>query len=245
MPAPLLHAFIDEAGQRSRSGNASDHFVMSAVIVRDTSLADVAAATAQLRLDLGRRPGDTLHWQNLKQHSKRLHAARTLAAMPVRVSSVVVCKRHLTSAIPDEDFAYLFTFRFLLERLSWLARASSTTTTYTLAHVVRFPIANLREYERRLRSSKTSIEWATLDAHGGRIDQPNRIENLQLADIAASATYQAFEPDGYGNTETRYLRELLPVLYRRPPGPLTSYGLKMHPWSDTVKAAYPWVAALT
>jgi hypothetical protein len=64
-----------------------------------------------------------------------------------------------------------------------------------------------------------------------------------LADIAASATYQAFEPDQYGNTEPRYLQELTSRLWRPPSRQLTSYGLKMHPWNDTTKAAYPWVAA--
>jgi hypothetical protein len=85
---------------------------------------------------------------------------------------------------------------------------------------------------------------ANIDGHGGRIDQPNRVEQLQLADVSASAIFQAFEPDQFGNTETRYLTELAPRLYRCPPGLLTSYGLKMHPLNETTKAAYPWAATL-
>ncbi len=67
--AQQLHALIDEAGQRARTLKSSDHFVMSAVIVPEEHLADAAAVLAGLRTDLGRRPGDTLHWRNIKTHT--------------------------------------------------------------------------------------------------------------------------------------------------------------------------------
>jgi hypothetical protein len=218
---------------------------MSAVLIKDEDVAPVAGLQAQLRADLSRRPGDQLHWRNLKAHSQRLHAAKSLTTMPIVISSVVVSKRHIAGGIPDDDHAYLYTLRLLLERLSWWGRDHRRVVSYTLAHVVRFKRSKLRYYESRLRQLPgCQVSWPWLDPHGGRIDQPSRVEQLQLADIAASATFGAFEPDRYRNTETRYLEELAVCLYRRPPGPLTSYGLKMHPWNDATKAAYPWVAAL-
>jgi len=247
MAPEALNAYIDEAGQRSSSAKSSDHFVMSAVLVRDADLSVAQSVLSKLRIDLDRQPGDTLHWRNLKGHSPRLHAAATLGVQPwATVSSVVVCKRHLPSqATLNDDQAYLFTLRFLLERLSWFARDGGFLLTYTLAHVVRFKLATLRGYEAILKGmSGVQIAWNALNPAGGQIDQPSRLEMLQYADIAASATFAAFEPDKFGNTEDRYLRQLAPRLYRRPPGPLTSYGLKMHPWSGTTRAAYPWVAAL-
>ncbi|WP_185906870.1 DUF3800 domain-containing protein [Streptomyces sp. WAC06273] len=247
---PKLHAFIDEAGQRSRSERSSDHFVMSAVVVADGELPKAAAFLASLRSDLRRRPGDTLHWQNFKSHTDRLHAARSLGAQSwATISSVVVCKRHLPTGATrlDDDQAYLYTFRFLLERLSWLARDSQATLEYTLAHVVRFKIAKLRQYESILQAQNAMecrVAWQSLDPHGGRLAQPSGVEMLQCADLAASATYAGFNADRFGNTEPRYLQELSPRLYRRGSAPLTSYGLKMHPWNSSTKAAYPWVAAL-
>lgn len=243
-PRPL-HAFIDEAGQRSSSKHSSDHFVMSAVLVDELQLPRAAAFMARLRTDLRRQPGQTLHWRYLKTHADRLHAAKSLGAQPwVTVSSVVVCKRHLTGDLND-DRAYLYTLRFLLERMSWLARDRGRELNYTLAHIVRFKMETLREYEAILRDDpRCQVAWQAVSAHGGRLDQPSRIELLQLADVAASATAVAFEPDAHGNTEQRYLQEIGPRLYRRGTAPLTSYGLKMHPWSETTKAAYPWVAAL-
>ena len=88
------------------------------------------------------------------------------------------------------------------------------------------------------------MAWDRPDPAGGKIDQPNRLELLQFADAAASSTATAFEPDRFGNTEQRYLSEFAPRLYRRGNGKLTSYGLKMHPWSDATRAAYPCVATL-
>jgi hypothetical protein len=246
MPRPHFEAFIDEAGQRSVTARSSDHFVLAAVIIETgPDAAAVTASLAALRTALGRRAGDPLHWLNMKSHGQRLYAAQALAAMPLTVSTVVVCKRHLAaSPLPNEHYAYLFTLRFLLERLSWFARDRNATLSYTLAHVVRFRLATLRQYEARLKQAQTAIDWKYLQPPAGAIDQPSRVEQLQLADTAASATFQAFEPDKYGNTETRYLHELASVLYRRPGGRLTSYGLKIHPLTNATRAAYPWVAAL-
>jgi hypothetical protein len=158
---------------------------------------------------------------------------------------VVVCKQHLTGTPLNDHQAYLYTFRYLLERLSWLARDQHCDLEYTLAHVVRFKLAKLRQYEAALRNTPgCQVAWSVLGDRGGSIDQPSRVEALQLADTAASATFNAFEPDKYGNTEPRYLTALAHRLYRRGSAPLTSYGLKIHPQTPATKAAYPWVAAL-
>jgi len=241
-----LHAFVDEAGQRARSAKSSDHFVMSAVVVPDENLTDATAVLAALRADLGRRAGDTLHWRNIRGHSQRLRLVQVMGAQPwLTVASVVVCKPHLTGPALDDDTAYLYTLRYLLERLSWLARDQGRILTGTLAHIVRFKIGKLRAYESILRQAPDcQVAWQSLNPAGFAIDQPHRVELLQFADAAASATFTAFERDAFNNTETRYLTELSPRLYRRPPGPLTSYGPKMHPWTDSARAAYPWVAAL-
>jgi hypothetical protein len=239
-----LCAFIDEAGQRATTPKSSAHLVLSAVVVQP-NLASTAQLLAQLRKDLGRRPGDALHWRNFTGHTSRLHAAQAVgSAADLTVSNVVVCKAHLGPSLPDEDMAYLYTLRFLLERLSWFARDRSAELQYTIAHVRRFKRSKLRQYEARLRAMKTQIEWSALHPRGGRLDQPKLAEALQLADITASATFAAVECDRFGNTEQRYLQELAPNLYRRPPGKVTSYGLKMHPWNSTTKALYPWVAKL-
>ncbi|WP_329435981.1 DUF3800 domain-containing protein [Streptomyces albidoflavus] len=247
--AHTMHAYIDEAGVRSHKKSASDHFVLSAVIISDEHITEAQDFLERLRRDFRRNPGDCLHWQKLK-HEERVHASRVLGAQEwATVSSVVVAKRLIPqeTRIFDEDEAYLLTLRYLLERLSWFARDAESVLSYTLSHIVRMEVAKLREYEEQLRSESEEtcrIDWNSLSRRGGRVDQPKRTEFLQLADIAASATFKAFDQDKYGNTERRYLESLHPRLYRRGASALTSYGLKMHPWNDNTKAAYPWVTGL-
>ncbi|UQB74702.1 DUF3800 domain-containing protein [Rhodococcus ruber] len=251
MSKPVYTAYIDESGQRSRNGSSSPHFIMSALVVPQRKEDAAQDFLAELRTALRRRPGQILHWSKYTAHTDRLRASSDMGQRHdlFRISSVVVCKDHLPKPGEgfDQDAAYLYTFRFLLERLSWLVKERGGELHYVLGHVVRFQKEKLREYERRLRSLPSAdckIAWDHVNPKGGQIDQPSRVELLQLADIAASATAIAFNPDDNGFTEDRYLRNLLPILYRRNGGALTTYGLKMHPWNNNTKAAYPWVAAL-
>ena len=163
---------------------------------------------------------------------------------PLRARRIASSVSAVHTAIANDDLAYLLTLRYLLERLSWLAREHERELAYTMAHVVRFQIGKLREHEASWRAEPDcQIDWNYLDGRGGRLDQPSRVEHLQLADLAASATGAAFNKDEFGNTEIRYLQELASRLYRRN-GKLLSYGLKLHPGRDSTKVAHPWVAAL-
>lgn len=242
----MLHAFIDESGQRGHTDSASSHFLMSAIVVRDKNLPHLHDSLAALRVSLKRPEDSYLSWKNMRSHSERLHIAATIGAQSwLRTITVVACKRHLSPGEMTVDHMYMYQFRLLLERLSWLARQHDDVVTYTLAHIKRFQIATLREYESNLRALPTEIAWKNLDPKGGAIDQPQRDERLQFADLVVSAQATAFNPDRFGNTERRYLEATVPAIYRHAlTSPLTSYGLKMHPWNQATKAAYPWVATL-
>jgi hypothetical protein len=242
----MLHAFIDESGQRGHADAASPHFLLGAAVVRTSNLERVTDSMAQLREDL-RRPADSyLSWKNFRSHSDRLHIAESLGSFTwMKSITVVACKRHLDPGSLNVDQMYMYQFRLLLERLSWLARQHGEVASYTLAHIRKFKIETLREYESRLREIQTEIAWGHVDPKGGSIDQPQRDERLQVADLVVSAQASAFNPDRHGRTERRYLEATAPVIYRYSKGSsVASYGLKMHPWTDTTKAAYPWVAAL-
>lgn len=198
-----------------------------------------------LRNSLNRPHDCYLSWKNIRSHPERLHIARELGRQTwMRSITVVACKNHLEPREMTVDHMYMYQFRLLLERLSWLGRDHGEVVSYTLAHIRGFKMETLREYEKILRSIPTEIAWEHVDPAGGRIDQPQRNERLQMADLVVSAQASAFNPDRFGNTENRYLHELLPIAYRHGRGALASYGLKMHPWRATTKAAYPWVAAL-
>lgn len=145
----------------------------------------------------------------------------------------------------NDDQVYLFQLRMFLERLSWFARSHDEVATYTLAHIQNFKKEKLREYEAKLRGMSTQIAWKHLDPAGGSIGHPTTMEQLQLADLAVSAIAPAFNPDEFGNTEDRYIRELSKQFYRHGSGAqLSSYGLKIHPWDPRTSMQYAWVKDL-
>lgn len=200
---------------------------------------------AELRQMTGRQPSHELSFKKLSDEHRHLVSRRIGQVSWLRSVTVVVCKDHIPDSLPDDNVRYLFALRFLLERISWLARSKSERASYTLAHIQRFKLSNLRQYEAILRSLDTQIAWGHLDAKGGRLAQPKELDALQLADLVASSHGIAFNPPA--NTlrvELAHLRNLRKIMYQPDGRQLTSYGLKMHPWNTSTKAAYPWVAAL-
>lgn len=234
----LWRVYIDEAGDRGISAAASAHFVVSAIVVRDSEHHAARQELATLRRALGRAPGQVLHFQKFS-YSQRLKAAQDLAGSSIEaISSVILCKRGFDQPTPAGDLAYitnpdpmyLWAIRLLLERVSWCIRdGGGGSAVVTFAHVRRFKAQKLHDYRRALEQTETAIHWPSFLGHRFKIDAPQRIELLQLADVAASALYRAVEPDEFGNTERRYLDELRPKLYRRGRGTVTSYGLKTFP----------------
>lgn len=234
----MRRVYIDEAGDRGGSARSSRYFVVSALIVDDASDAIARQELLALKQTMGRKPSETLHFRNLT-HSQKVKACQEVANCSVqRFTSVVLCKRTLNAPFPDgglsyisqPDPMYLWAIRLLLERISWFIRDNGGgTSTVTFAHLKRFPAAKLHDYREALRQSSKSIHWASFEGHPFRLNTPNSVEMLQVADICASALFKAVEPDQYGNIETRYLSELHPLIYRDTRGQVTSYGLKVFP----------------
>jgi hypothetical protein len=134
--------------------------------------------------------------------------------------------------ISRPDPMYLWALRLLLERVSWfVVEHDGTEVVATFAHLRGFEPKKLHDYRQALElSNGVSIQWDVFDGHPFRVASPKTVELLQVADTTASALFRAIERDEFGNTETRYLRELSPMLYRpSSKGNVTSYGLKVFP----------------
>lgn len=209
--------------------------MVAAVIVRDGRDAEARRHLAALRSDLGRKPGQPLHFLKFT-HPQRLRAAQALTASPIRaVSSVILCKEPLRDSqktqLTSADPMYLYALRMLIERVSWCVRRSKgTKAKVTFAEVKGFEGAKLHEYRERLEGrNDVNIDWPIFDGHPFQIGRPENVEMLQVADTAASAIYQAVEPDDFGNTEPRYLTELKPKIFCPQGKTMTSYGLKAFP----------------
>ena len=120
---------------------------MSALVCRDVNLPHLQDLLLATRKAAGRGSNQRLSWKKIKDPTQRFAVAELLGrASFVRFVSIVVCKRQLQPPMKNSFVAYLYTLRFLLERLSWLGRKHETVTSYTLSHVKHFRAENLRYY---------------------------------------------------------------------------------------------------
>jgi hypothetical protein len=237
----VLHrVYIDESGNRGRAPGSSDHFVVSAVVVREHEDAKVRAELATSKQTIGVTAGNVLHFRKLT-HPRKVKACQDVSNFSIAcVTSVIVCKRMLKpfpsgglSYISQPDPLYLWAVRLLLERVSWFIRDhGGGSSVVTFAHLTRFKAQKLHNYRQALFHSPTNIHWPSFDGHQFRFNHPNQVELLQVADCSASAIFKAVEADQHGITEPRYLSELGPVVYRYPNSAVTSYGLKVYPNSE-------------
>lgn len=238
----LYRVYVDEAGDRGLAPASSKHFVVSAVIVADEHDAIVRAERDALAQTLGRESTHVLHFRKLT-HPQKIKAAQDIAGSAVAaITSVVIHKGPLGKPLPAGTMAYiarpdpmyLWALRLLLERVSWyVAEHEGTGAVATFAHVRHFKAKKLHAYRHALEQTpEVQIRRGVFDGHPFRIDSPDKVALLQLADASASALFRAVEPDDYGNTERRYLEVLSPKVYRRGHANVTSYGLKVFPASE-------------
>ncbi|WP_156365301.1 DUF3800 domain-containing protein [Sciscionella sediminilitoris] len=238
---PRLLAFVDESGHSSRSETASTHFVLTAVAFSETDEPKAAELIADLKRDTGQR--DKLHWQKASHHFKRLRMAQLLGSAEwLTIASVVTCKTRLRPSGLDAPGAYNYAAKFLLERLTWLAKSRDHELDCTLSHVRGGHLEErLGDYLRTLRKQREEgIEWDWVHAIDVRGQEDD--ERLDLADIAASGIASAFEVDEFGSYETRYLRRMRERFYRKGQN-LFSYGLKVFPHPDDADT-HPWLPKL-
>lgn len=238
----LFRVYVDETGDRGWSPTSSPVFVLAAVVVPDELDVHLRLVRDQLCHDLGKPTATVLHWaENLRYHSHRKHAVRTLASTDVHICYVVVDKASFGASPPgglrDHHKLYNYAMRRLLERLSWLARKHQRTARIEIAHIKNFKYETLREYLELLQAMGSSIDWHRIDRL--RIRTPKDRVLLQFADIAAGALSAAVCADKFGSIEYAYLESLASRIYRHTPGKITTYGLHCMP-DDAIVTTQPW-----
>lgn len=237
-----FRVYVDEAGGRHVTKKSDKHFVLSAVVTADPWDAEVRARFRKLKVALGRRPQDPLHFTKLKR-PQRLVAAEGVASLPIAaIISVIVVKDELKrynaagelerAFIAGADPLYLWAMRLLVERISALAALKgSRVISARFSHVRGLEPAKLYDYQRRLDTVPgVKIDWHRFNTKAFTVAGQRQYELLQVADTAASATYHAVEQPPSGQGRTDWLEPLCPKLYRGSGrAPLTSTGLKVYP----------------
>jgi len=125
-----FQAYVDESGdegfQFRKSSNeeaSSDWFVLAAFITRKKTDIETVKVVDQVRQEFQLHPRKHIHWKNLK-HAQKVRYAQIIAALQARVIAVCV---HKPSLLEPEIFQeryrlYFYAVRYLIERISWLAR---------------------------------------------------------------------------------------------------------------------------
>lgn len=133
---------------------------------------------------------------------------------------------------------YRYACRLLLERVSWLCRdhhvkgRGDGTAEIIFSNRGQMSYDDLRGYLCKLREMSSSgainLEWSVINPEAVRAVQHSQMAGLQVADAVASSLFTAVNLNQFGDTESRYLFELLPTCYRHEEQ-LLGYGLKLWP----------------
>lgn len=243
MPSEFV-AFVDEAGcSGGKFGNGSSQFlVMGAVVVRRVNLDHTIALFAEAR-DERDKAGKAFRKFARASDKDNFVLTRRLGQKPVRAAFVGFHKPSLEGTFIRDNHGneYNYMTKFLLERISWIVRDAQSAggnhkADIVFSHQDMYPMTELASYIKKLKRGSgrynTRANWEHLaDIH----DEPHRDEgNMHLADLAASSFHMALEPKQHGMTDERYLRNLLPRLYRgREEKP---FGMKIWPEAAVVTA---------
>ncbi|HUT99165.1 MAG TPA: DUF3800 domain-containing protein [bacterium] len=237
-----FRCYIDESGcEGFKFGAGSSRwFIQSAVIVRKINDNSIIQNMRKIRELFEMPPKKPVHWKRLK-HDKKVVLADKMASLPIRCIAVAVDK---TALLEPEKFTesyrlYFYSIRFLLERVSWLARDSGKGSVgdgkieLVFSNRSGMSYEKLDQYLRKLKNQRDSgidirIEFDFLDLEGRKTWRPGKSAGLQAADAYAGSLFNALEPNRYGNVETRYIATFKPVIYNRQ-GNTWGYGIKITP----------------
>ncbi len=258
MNVPSFRVYIDESGDegfvfKDRGQGSSRWLVLSAVVTRYEYDVGIVKLMDDVRELLGRPRRQQLHFVRLA-HAQRTAYAREIGKARLRTVSVLV---HKPSINDPETFQaqkhqlYRYACRLLLERVSWLCRDHRINDQGNgLAEIIfsnrgQMSYGDLRNYLCKLRENpRVNVEWAVIDPANVRAVQHSQMAGLQVADAVASGAFAAVNPNQFGDIESRYLRELMPVAYRHERR-LLGYGLKFWPVdTSTLQMENPQLAEL-
>jgi hypothetical protein len=242
-------AYIDESGDEGFKFRAatdeqasSDWFILAAFITRKKTDLQTVKVIEKARTELDLAPKKHIHWKKLK-HLQKVRYAQLVASAQARIIGVCV---HKPSLMEPEKFSeryrlYFYAVRYLVERISWLARdrhnpdkwGGDGTTELLFSNRQGMSYDEMRDYLRLLNKQQQAgqdirIDFEKVPVEKLKTQTPGKSMGLQLADASAGAFFNALERDKFGNTEPRYIQTMTSVLYRENKN-LQGYGLKIVP----------------
>lgn len=253
-------AYIDESGDEGWSFNdtpglgSSEWFVLSALVI-PTEL-DIAE---NKRFHEIIRPIETMrnapiHFAKLN-HEQRVAVCAGIAASHFRTINICINKRAIIGdGLKGKHRLYFYTTRYLVERISWLARdtahrfAGDGRVRLVFSNRRQMSYEDLRAYVNRLQAAPPAddvrVHWGSISADLVEPRPHGQLVGLRAVDTVASGVRYGLELSRYGFCEDRYGRIMEPRTYRRE-GQALPYGMKFFPARPAVEPQrYQWIHEL-
>jgi hypothetical protein len=209
-----FRAYVDESGDEGfkfrkslNKESSSDWFVLAAFVTRKKTDLEVVKVIDQVRGEFQLHPRKHIHWKNLK-HPQKVRYSQIISALQARIIAVCV---HKPSLLEPETFQdryrlYFYAVRYLIERISWIARDFHNPDKWGGDGTVKIIFSNrqgmsyseMKDYLRLLEKQKQiggdiRIEFDKIPIDRLETQAPRRSMGLQLADAVAGAFFNAIE----------------------------------------------------
>lgn len=252
-----FHVYIDEAGDEGFGklrnpdrGGQSIWLMLGAIIVAKDNDRFLPVWRDEIMDRFQKKRSRDLHFKNLG-HDQRVHACRILADKPVGVCVVASDKRTILElsgqkleTYKTKGHLYNWLVRLLLERVTEVcarrAQREACRVHVTFSKRGGTDYESMRDYMYLMRDGREklrpirSINWDVLAPEDIRVENHSTRAGLQLADLATSATYKAFEPNLYGDVESRYAQIISPR-YIQSSGRKVGCGLTIVPRTSSAR----------
>lgn len=245
MEKNIYNVYVDEAGdegfkfQCSSGRGSSKFFVLSAIIVKKELDQKLASVVNDLKSILKYQQKDILsplHFYKMSHEKRKVCIKQLVDFKEYTIISIVFQKESLTEPLKVKSMLYNYACKLLLEKVSIFLKVNEAKANFIFEHrrnthydELEIYIRKVIDYEQYVLSIKPLTK--------------SQSKCLQLADIVASSTYQAFEPNQYdGDVEPSYFMRMSDNIFTYK-GKCLGYGLKLFP-SDTALIEtdkYSWI----
>lgn len=236
-------AYIDESGDEGfvfkpfPERASSQWFVLSALMI--PTHMDIAEVK-RLHQTIGpieANRGSPIHFHKLP-HEQRVTICAAIGASNFKTISICVDKPRIQNASFANGYAlYFYATRYLMERVSWLARDKMAEignkgdgrVKFIFSNRSRMSYDDLRDYVAKLKlRDDVTIHWPAVDRDLITTKTHKDLVGLRAVDCVASGIRFGLELSAYGFCEDRYVRLLAPSVYQYG-GKVRPYGMKFFP----------------
>lgn len=239
------NVYIDEAGDEGfkfecdKGRGSSKFFVLSAIIVKQELDQKLASIVNEIKKILKYQQKDILaplHFYKMSHEKKKVCVNQLEQFRDFTVISVVFQKEKLQEQLKVKSVLYNYACKLLLEKVTIYLKREKAKANFIFEHRRNTHYDELETYMRKV------IDYGQYVLSIRSLTK-SQSKCLQLADIVASSTYQAFEPNQYdGDVEPYYYMKLSNNIFIHN-GKYLGYGLKLFP-SDTdilEQEKYSWI----